>query len=115
MNFHQRAAKCSYGYNVEGATEILNCSHSNNDCQIIFLGNEITLCNPTTCPLLSHGEKQEMMDLDYVNGWKETPKIVKTCNEKGHVKKFKPHSMFRCVTVVTCEVCGYTYKIDSSD
>lgn len=50
MEFDEKAATCPHGHNVEGATEVLDCDHEENKERIIFLGNEITLCNPHTCP-----------------------------------------------------------------
>lgn len=54
-----------------------------------------------------------MQNLGYVNGWDETPEIVKKCEEKNHKRDFK--EIGSCKTKCICEECGYTYKIDSSD
>lgn len=54
-----------------------------------------------------------MKDLGYMNGWKETPKIVKMCDKEKHDIRFD--KVGRCVTQVTCKNCGYSYKIDSGD
>lgn len=49
--FHDKAPKCMYGSNVQGSTDVLQCSHRENDCHIRFLGQDIVLCNPQTCPM----------------------------------------------------------------
>lgn len=64
-----------------------------------------------------------MRNLGWVNAWDMYPekpasiearKIVQECRENKH--KVKETSGFgRCVSEITCEVCQYTYSIDSSD
>lgn len=49
--FHRKAPKCEHSFNVQGATEVLECNHKDNDCRITFLGDDIILCNPQTCPI----------------------------------------------------------------
>jgi hypothetical protein len=49
----------------------------------------------------------------YANGWKEVPPYIKKCEELGHKKYSK--SVGRCLTECGCEICGYTYLVDSSD
>jgi hypothetical protein len=49
--FHTIAPKCKFALNVQGATEVLQCDHKDNNCEIKFLGESIILCNPATCPL----------------------------------------------------------------
>jgi len=43
-----------------------------------------------------------------------TPQVVKDCREAGHKLVVKDNHAAR-VSTVTCEVCGYLYKVDSSD
>lgn len=60
----------------------------------------------------------EIKDLGWANGWGKTPDIVKDCRdsrEKGEDHDMQGHSGGRCVSVTTCNTCGYTYRIDSSD
>lgn len=54
-----------------------------------------------------------MKDLGYANGWKDTPEIVKECKEKGHEREWR--SVGRSVGEYTCKICGYTFRVDSSD
>jgi len=51
-----------------------------------------------------------MKDLGYMNGWTKTPKIVEKCEHN-----VERTSDCKCVERVTCNVCGYTYCVDSSD
>lgn len=53
------------------------------------------------------------VNLGYVNGWKETPKIVSVCRGKVHPREYEGAG--RCVERVRCAVCGYEYFIDSGD
>lgn len=57
--------------------------------------------------------KKDFQDLGYVNGWKETPEIVKKCMELKH--EVWSDTIGNCLTAVVCKECGYQYKIDSSD
>lgn len=50
--FHEKAPKCGHSFNVQGATEVLECNHKDNNYRITFLGNNIVLCNPETCPTI---------------------------------------------------------------
>ena len=52
-----------------------------------------------------------MQNLGYVNGWRKTPDIVKKCNHE--LKKIDLTG--RCHTEHRCEICGYFYRVDSSD
>jgi len=54
-----------------------------------------------------------MTNYGYVNGWKETPEQVKKCRELKH--KIIEKNIGRCRNQYTCEICQYTYKVDSSD
>lgn len=56
-------------------------------------------------------EKDKIINLGYANGWKETPELVANCD---HNPRYEKDYAFSCVTHVTCDECGYTYKIDSS-
>ena len=54
-----------------------------------------------------------MTDYGYLNGWNNTPEQVKKCREEQH--PLKVENIGRCLNKYTCNICGYTYKIDSSD
>ena len=57
-------------------------------------------------------DNNNIQSLGYANSWGDNvPDIVKNCK---HTKKHKK-TIERSVTSVTCEICGYTYKVDSSD
>ena len=56
---------------------------------------------------------EDLQDLGYCNGWKKTPEIINKCREKGHIGYAK--NVGRCLNEYGCKVCGYFYKIDSSD
>lgn len=52
-------------------------------------------------------------DLGMANGWITVPEIVTACVEKKHSPK--KTGVGKCLTEVSCELCRYTYTIDSSD
>ena len=52
-----------------------------------------------------------MIDLEYSNGWTNTPEIVIKCRLLKHEIEIK--NVSRCVTEYSCEICDYKYKIDS--
>ena len=55
--------------------------------------------------------------LGYINGWSETPEIVKTCREKrkaGEKHEMSDKAVGRCLHEIKCITCGYYYNIDSS-
>ena len=56
-------------------------------------------------------------DLGYANTWEwpsfKTPEIVERCFKLGH--KRQQQTVGKCLTKVTCPLCGYHYYIDSSD
>lgn len=56
---------------------------------------------------------KKFKDLGFANGWRQVPKEVLQCRIEKHSLKFE--SVGRCLTKYTCEICGYTYKVDSSD
>ena len=57
-------------------------------------------------------DNNNIQSLGYANSWGDNvPDIVKNCK---HIKKYN-ETIKRNVTSVTCEICGYTYKVDSSD
>ena len=57
-----------------------------------------------------------MIDLGYMNGWKETPDMVKKCREKGHeTTSHKFRTIGGTVQEYRCDLCGYKYKVDSGD
>jgi hypothetical protein len=58
-------------------------------------------------------EQREIVDLGYANGWGETPEIVKKCWEQDHERE--GGNIGRCLSETICRICGYKYKIDSSD
>ena len=57
----------------------------------------------------------QFIDLGYANGWVggKTPKIALECARLNH----RPSSSNegKCLTKYYCEICGYSYSIDSSD
>jgi len=60
-----------------------------------------------------------MKDLGCINSWyrnkeeeKEYEQIRKDCYEKGH--KETETKLGNCYHRMTCEICGYTYTVDSS-
>jgi len=60
---------------------------------------------------------EDVTDLGWANGWKETPRIVRECQKMGH--KVTCVDVGPCLrgleNVVTCNLCGYVYRFDSSD
>ena len=57
-----------------------------------------------------------MIDLGYMNGWKEIPDMVKKCREKGHeTTSHKFRTIGGTVQEYRCDLCGYKYKVDSGD
>jgi len=59
-----------------------------------------------------NADNNNIQSLGYANSWGDNvPDIVKNCK---HTKKHNK-TIERNVTSVTCEICGYTYKVDSSD
>ena len=56
---------------------------------------------------------EELKNLGYSNGWQDTPDIVKLCRSKNHLTTGK--EIGRCLTEYSCKICGYKYKVDSSD
>ncbi len=55
-----------------------------------------------------------LQDLGYANGWtKKVPAIVIECENAGHLTL--QETVGRCLTKVTCKICGYTYNVDSGD
>jgi hypothetical protein len=52
--------------------------------------------------------------LGYANGWKDTPAIVTACKERGHTVKGLGEQG-RCVHRYGCDICGYSYDVDSGD
>ena len=54
-----------------------------------------------------------MTDLGIINAWKEIPFIFIECAKLGHVKVSK--KLGRCYHEYTCEICKFTYSVDSSD
>lgn len=56
---------------------------------------------------------RNVKDFGYVNGWTAPPEEVVECGRKGHVQYSKP--LGRCNTEYGCEICGYMFRVDSSD
>lgn len=57
-------------------------------------------------------------DLGWVNGWSETPEIVKKCRELNHDTTDTDEGRIKYRgydTVTRCATCGYKYHCDSSD
>ena len=54
-----------------------------------------------------------MTNYGYANGWNETPEAIKKCRELKH--KTVEKKLGRCLNQYTCDICKYTYKVDSSD
>lgn len=55
-----------------------------------------------------------MKDLGYLNSWyNNPPEIVTKCRDLGHNLIWENSG--RCLYQCTCEICGYTYKVDSGD
>jgi transposase-like protein len=59
---------------------------------------------------LKTNQPKPLIDLHESNGWQDTPEIVKNCK---HIRKVV--NIGRCYNQFTCEECGFTYKVDSSD
>jgi len=53
-------------------------------------------------------------DLGWANSWKETPEIVKKCEELKHEIKRTSGNMRGTDNTVRCDICRYVYKYDSS-
>ena len=54
--------------------------------------------------------KPAVQDLGTANGWRETPSIVENCTHQ-----LKERNLGRCYNEYRCDICGYTYRVDSSD
>ena len=54
----------------------------------------------------------ERKNLGYANGWKDTPEIVKKCEEMGHKQYHRV--VGNCDHEYGCVECGYSYSVDSS-
>jgi hypothetical protein len=54
-----------------------------------------------------------MINLGYANGWITVPEIREKCKCLEH--KLVVKNIGRCLNQYTCEICKYTYKVDSSD
>lgn len=56
-------------------------------------------------------EEKEIKYLGWANGWGDDyPEIVAKCTHRQKVE-----TTGRCEHRHTCEICGYTYMVDSSD
>lgn len=51
--------------------------------------------------------------LGYANGWSEAPAIINSCQEQFHTRYWTRTGP--CEHKVECPICGYSYKVDSSD
>lgn len=63
-------------------------------------------------------EKVELIDLDWANGWTNTPEIVKKCidaRDSGEKHDLGGRTIGRCTNECWCNTCGYIYRVDSSD
>lgn len=56
----------------------------------------------------------ETSDLGYANGWgDDVPEIVKNCKKAGHARR--QDVIGRCLHEISCAICNYKFKVDSSD
>jgi hypothetical protein len=57
----------------------------------------------------------DTVNLGYANGWvyDKTPTIVEICDKQKH--KLWSRNVGKCLTEYGCDICGYKYKVDSSD
>jgi hypothetical protein len=53
------------------------------------------------------------VDLGDANGWKNTPDIIEKCNKLGHKKSYS--NIGKSYEEIKCGICGYVYRVDSSD
>ncbi len=56
---------------------------------------------------------ETMTNLGYANGWVSTPEIRQKCKRLDH--KLVEKNIGRCLNEYTCEICKYSYKVDSGD
>lgn len=64
-------------------------------------------------PELDIDKPKRFYDFGWANGWAENPKLVQKCRRAHHLGK--DERVGRCSTRYTCDICGYTYRVDSSD
>lgn len=61
----------------------------------------------------------DLVSLDWANGWGETPEIVRKCQEaRGRGEKHdvrEGNGPWSCTHVVECHTCKYKYMYDSGD
>jgi len=62
-------------------------------------------------PMMGLGEQtpEEYTELGYANMWLETPEIVANCKHQRQEKE-----LGRCKREMSCPICRYKYKVDSS-
>lgn len=58
---------------------------------------------------------KELKDLGWANGWGEDPAEYAKHKTEGAKHPVKTSTEGSCVTRYTCEVCGITWRVDSSD
>ena len=60
--------------------------------------------------------ENDFTNLGWANGWKEDPEIIEKCNKLGHKVGVEKHEREISIFTheVTCAVCRYRYKYDSS-
>jgi hypothetical protein len=63
-------------------------------------------------------EAQPMKSIGCANGWSKVPAEIEKCKElakteEGHGKIH--NNLGRCYNEYGCEICGFTYTVDSSD
>ena len=58
-------------------------------------------------------EKKPIKDLGCLNGFRVIPEEMKACQDQHHV--LKETNIGRCYNRYTCEICGISYTVDSSD
>ncbi len=62
-------------------------------------------------------KKKALKDLGWANNWKSEPPAVKRCGKLGHKRKDVDVGPANrgLENVVTCRICNYVYRYDSSD
>ena len=55
----------------------------------------------------------ELITLGTANNWDVSPQIISICNDKKHT--LTKEKIFSNLYKLTCQVCNYSYYIDSTD
>jgi len=57
---------------------------------------------------------EKKISLGYINSWGDnTPEIYLKCRDQNH--QMSHREVGRCLMEYSCEICGYYFKVDSSD